>query len=272
MTTAVPELRPDTAEIVDSPSPVARTSPDALTVATIGSLLVHASVPVTTLPSASAVSRTVSPRAASATLSGLIDRTTGARTSNPALPVTPDAVAMISTDPGPLPVTSPVASTVATAESLDTQEKPLSSATRCPLASAASAAKRTVSPTKTVSAAGETVTVPTAWRTVTSAVALSCWKEALTVAAPLPAEVARPPAFTVTMSVSLLVQVTVPLNTAPFWSVSIAVKVTVSPMAEKAAEVGEIEMATALGGSTTVVSSPQAATSAKTAMAAGARK
>ena len=93
--------------------------------------------------------------------------------------------------------------------------------------------------------------------------------------APLLTAVTRPPGFTVKTSVSPLAQVTEPLNSAPFWSVSIAVKVAVSPMDEKEADVGEIEMATALGGSggsTGVVSPPQAATSARAAMATGARR
>ena len=70
------------------------------------------------------------------------------------------------------------------------------------------------------------------------------------------------------------VQVTAPLNSAPYWSVSVAVKVCVSPMDSKEAEVGEIEMATALGGSgmsTGGGSPPQAEKNSKDPIAAGVR-
>ena len=109
----------------------------------------------------------------------------------------------------------------------------------------------------------------TTWRTVTCAVALSCPYDARTVPVPLPTAVARPAASTEKTSVLSLVQVTVPLNSAPYWSVSDAVKVCVAPMDAKEAEDGEIEIATARGGSgsTGGGSPPQAATNPRAVMA-----
>ena len=132
------------------------------------------------------------------------------------------------------------------------------------MASAAVAVNIAVAPmAKRESRAGVTVITATTCRTVTCAVALSCSNEARTVPVPLSTAVARPAASTVTTSGLSLVHVTVPLNAAPYWSVSVAVKDWVSPMDAKEAEAGEIEIATARGGSgsTGGGSPPQAASS-----------
>ena len=64
--------------------------------------------------------------------------------------------------------------------------------------------------------------------TVTDAVALSPWNEAVTVPCPLPMEVAVPPALISNTLGSLPDQLGTPGYAAPYWSAIVAVKVTVS--------------------------------------------
>jgi len=85
---------------------------------------------------------------------------TGAITLNAARLVAPDDVTVTSTSPAPTAVTSPVESTVAIAESPDSHANSASS-TAWPFASVASADTRTVSPTRSVSTAGDTAKAET---------------------------------------------------------------------------------------------------------------
>ena len=113
------------------------------------------------------------------------------------------AVAVIVAVPSPAPRTSPDASTVATETSLDAQENS-APATKCPFSSNTSAARRTVSPSAMVAAAGETTTEPADCITVTTASPDADPAVAVIVAAPLPAAPTSPEPSTVATIVSPL--------------------------------------------------------------------
>ena len=152
--------------------------------------------------------------------------------------VIPDAVAVTSAAPAPIPVTRPASSTAATAVSLDAHEMSCP-ATAWPFASLASAARRSVSPAKSVSTAGVTTTALTDWATVTATEPEADPAVALIVAAPLPAAVTRPDALTVATVAALLAQLTVaPTITLPFWSRTSAVSCTVASRAVNSAVAG----------------------------------
>ena len=225
----------------------------------------------------SAVSRTVSPRAVNTTVSGVTATVVGAggTTTSSARPVTTDEVAVISTSPVPTPVANPASSTTATAVSLDAHENSSTPATTWPFASVASAAKRSVSPATSVSAAGETATVLTSWATITVAVPDADPAVAVIVAVPLPAAVTSPWASTVATAALLLDQVTAaPAITCPFWSRTSAESCTVAPRAVSWVVAGVTATVVGRGGSGgggSVAPSPHAETQATPASAADSR-
>ena len=147
--------------------------------------------------------------------------------------------------------------------SLDAQSNSIP-ATGCPLASAASAARRSVSPVTTVSAAGVTVTALTSWATVTVALPDAEPAVAVIVAVPLPAAVTSPDALTVATAAALLDQVTAaPAIALPFWSRTSAVNCSVAPNAVSRTVAGATATVAGRGGSGggvggSVAPSPQA--------------
>ena len=137
------------------------------------------------------------------------------------------------------------------------------SATGFPFASVASAARRSVSPATSVSAAGETATSLTSWATVTVAVPDAEPAIATIAAVPLPTAVTRPVELTVPTAVASLAQVTVaPAIAWPFWSRTSAESCTVAPSAASWAVAGLTVTVVGRGGSGgggggSVVPSPQ---------------
>ena len=175
----------------------------------------------------SAASCAVCPSAVSATASGVTAMVlgAGATTTSKARPVTPAAVAATSASPAPTPVARSASSTTATSVSLDAQSNSALT-TGCPLESAASAARRSVS------VAGETATALTSWATVTVALPDAEPAVAVIVAVPLPAAVASPELLTVATAAALLAQLTAaPAIALPFWSRTSAVNCSVAPNA-----------------------------------------
>ena len=155
----------------------------------------------------------------------------GSATVIAARPAAPDDVAVISTSPTATPVTSPDTSTTAIAVSPDSQSNS-APATGCPLASAASAARRRVSPATTVSAAGVIATALTSCATVTVALPDAEPAVAVIVAVPFATAVTSPDALTVAPAGALLAQLTAaPEIALPFWSRTSAVNCSVAPKA-----------------------------------------
>ena len=221
-TEALPDAEPDDAVMAAAPSPLAVTSPAESTVATSVSLLDHETVTPSIVRPAwsltSAASRPCWPMAVNASVSGVTATVvgSGSTTVSLALPATPADVAMISTSPAEIPVTRPSPSTMATSVSPDAHANTVP-ATGFPLASAASAMSRTVSAVRSVSVAGDTVTVLTSWATVTAAVPEAEPAVAVTIVAPLPTAVTSPAGATVATDASLLVHATAaPAITCPF--------------------------------------------------------
>ena len=219
--------------------PLARavTRPAESTMATAGLALDQATgTPGMTRPvwsCTSAISRTVSPSAASEMPSGVSFTTVGARrtTRRFVRPVTPDEVAEIRVRPRPTPVARPLPSTVAVEGLLDAQENSLS-AMACPLASAALAVKRSVSPCTTVSAAADTAMVLTLCATVTSAAPATASARASIAAVPLSHAVTSPAESTRATAGSAVDQTTgTPDMTRPIWSCTSPIRRTVSPIA-----------------------------------------
>ena len=211
-----------------APLPTADTSPAASTVATDSSTAAQAnSAPATRCSlasNASAERRTVSPNAIRASEAGVtFSATATCPTVTCALPVTVPAVAVTSVAPLPTAVTSPASSTVAT-DLFPAAQVNSVPATRCPLASNASAERRTVSPKATrVSGTGGISTAATVWSTVTSALPLAIAAEAVMRAAPFDTDVTIPSALTVATAESLLAQVrAAPAITCPSWSLTVA--------------------------------------------------
>ena len=108
--------------------------------------------------------------------------------------------------PSAMPRTRPESSTSATRVSLDDHANPGWPNT-WPLASVAVAERRAVSPTPSVSAAGDTLTEVTTWATVTVAAPVAEPTVAVIVADPLPVAVTSPPGFTVATDPSPLIHV-----------------------------------------------------------------
>ena len=125
-----------------------------------------------------------------------------------------------------------------------------------------------------VSADGDTVTERTDCVTVTTAVPDAASAAAVIVAAPVPAAVTKPDAFTVATAVALLVQVTAaPAIACPFWSRTSARSCTVSPSDASSAVAGVTVTVVGRGGSGggadgSVAPSAQAAAQATVAIAA----
>ena len=164
--------------------------------------------------------------------------------------------AVIVATPVATPRTNPEVSTTATAVSLDNHEK-AASGTTCPFASLASAASRTVSPAKTVSAAGETPTDATCWATVTDALPDAEPAAAAIMAAPLPVAVTSPDASTVaTDALSDRQATATPAINSPCWSSTSADSCTVAPRAVNSAALGLTMIAVGCGGSGEVGSVP----------------
>ena len=270
VTTAVPETAPAVAAIVVAPPPMPVTNPAESTAATVVSALDQGTgTPSITRPfwsRTSAASCAVCPNAVSATVSGMTATAVGAgaTTESAARPVTPAAVAVTSASPTRTPVTRPASSTNATSVSLDAHSNSVP-ATGCPLASAASATRRSVSPVTTVSAAGVTATALTSWATVTVALPDADPAVAVIVAVPLPVAVTKPAALTVATAALLVAQVTAaPAIACPFWSRTSAWSCTVSPRAVSSAVAGVTVTVLGRGGSGggacgAVAPSPQAA-------------
>ena len=114
---------------------------------------------------------------------------------------------MTDATPSVTPRTSPDPSTVATDESLDDQVNAAPS-TRCSLWSNASATSRSVSPTETVSAGGDTTTELGDWITVITASPDAAPAVAVIVVVPIPSAVTSPLALTAATAAWLLAQVT----------------------------------------------------------------
>ncbi len=121
----------------------------------------------------------------------------GCATVTAAVPEAPPAVAVIVAVPLPAAATRPEPSTVATASSLDSQEKSRPATAR-PFESNASAASRRVAPrAERVASAGVTATDSGVCITVTAAVPEAPPAVAVIVAVPLPAAATRPEPSTV---------------------------------------------------------------------------
>ena len=147
-------------------------------------------------------------------------------------------------------VTRPDPPTVAT-EARSEDQANSAPATTWPLASRASAARRTVSPSATsVLASGVTVTAATTCATVIAAVP-DAWPDvAVMVAAPLSAEVTRPAASTVATEAALVDHDTdAPDITLPYWSRTSAVSCTVASRAASPAAEGVTVTVVGRGGS-----------------------
>ena len=201
---AEPETPSASAPIAAVPLPTAVASPDPSTVATEASPLDHAKLCTrsTAWPlasRASAARRTVSISETIVSAGGVTTTsvTTWATVSN-AEPDTPSASAAIAAVPLPTAVASPDPSTVATEASPLDHAKLCTRSTAWPLASRASAARRTVSISETiVSAAGVTTTSVTTWATVSVAEPETPSASAAIAAVPLPTAVTSPDPSTV---------------------------------------------------------------------------
>ena len=269
VTTALPETSPAPADTIALPLPTAVTRPPPSTVATSLSLLDHdTATPTIARPiwsRTSAESCSVCPMAVNTTESGVTSTVvgTGAATVTCARPVTPDEVAVISASPAATPVTRPKSSTRATSVSLDSHSNS-APATAWPLPSTASAERCRVSPSTSVSAAGDTLTELTLWATDTVALPDADPAVAVIVAVPLPAAVTRPEPLTAAIEAALLDQVTAaPAITCPFWSRTSAESCTVSPRAVSWVVAGVTATVVGRGGSGggvggSVAPSPQA--------------
>ena len=191
------------------PLPFEVISPDPSTVATEVSPDDHSNCASTTgwpFPSqASARTRTVSASHANSMAPGLttMSRTTWSTVTD-AEPATFSASAVMATVPVPIAVTNPVSSTVATDSSALDHVKLRTCSTAWPLASSASAARRTVSISETiVSTAGVTTTSCTTWSTVSDAEPETPSASAPIAAVPLFTDVVSPDASTVATEESL---------------------------------------------------------------------
>ena len=174
---------------------------------------------------------------------------TGATTVSSARPVIPAAVAVTSVSPASTPVTRPASSTIATAVSPDVHENS-APGTAWPFSSNASADRRSVSPSSTEAAAGDTVTVPTTWATVTAALPDAPPAIAVIVAEPLPAAVTSPDPSTSAKVASLLDQDTDAfVITSPYWSCTFAVSCTVASRAVSVDVAGVTVTVAGRGGS-----------------------
>ena len=215
--------------------PAAVTSPAESTAAMVVSLIDHDTATSTIgrpiWSRTSAESCSVCPMAVNTTESGVTATVVGmgATTVTCARPVAPDEVAVISASPAATPVASPEPSTLTTEVSLEAQSNS-ASATAWPLRSTASAERCRVSPSISVSAAGDTVTELTIWATDTVALPETTPAVAVMVAVPSPTAVTSPDPLTVAIEAALLDQVTAaPAITCPFWSRTSAVSCTAAP-------------------------------------------
>ena len=243
-TCAPPAASPAAAVTVAAPLRTAVTNPDVSTTATVVSALDHATgTPSIARPiwsRTSAVSCVVCPSAASTTVSGVTATVvgTGATTVNAPRPVISAAVAVTCTSPAPIPVTSPDVSTTATSVSADAHTNSAAAIT-CPFASVAVAARRNVSPSKTVAESGATATALTTCATVTVALPEASPEVAAIVAVPLATAVTSPDASTVaTESSPDSHENSAPSTECPFASNAAAVSRNVSPRAAKLASAG----------------------------------
>ena len=166
-------------------------------------------------------------------------------------PEKPSASAAIAAVPFSTAVASPDPSTVATEASPLDHAKLCTLSTAWPLASLASAARRTVSPSDArVSAAGVTTTAATCCSTVTWASPEAPPAVAVTVAVPLPTAATSPVPLTVATAASPVAQVTVtPVIAEPVWSRTVAASWTLSPTERSVADPGETVTVVATGGS-----------------------
>ena len=141
------------------------------------------------------------------------------------------------------------------------------SSTGYPFASAAAAINRRVSAkARNVSASGDTSTSVTTCSTVIAAVPVAFPEVAVTVTVPLSAAVTSPATLTLATDGSELLQATVaPGMTCPCWSRTVAVSWTVSEIASRVAEGGDIvsDVATGVGGGGSVTVSLQASSRAR---------
>ena len=169
--------------------------------------------------------------------------------------------------PAPTAETSPLPSTVATAPSSDAHVK-FTPGTGCPVASSASADRRSVSPSAcSVSAAGRTLDSTARCSTVTSAVPASDPASAMTVAVPAPAAVTSPLPSTVATASSVVDQDNSrPGAGWPFASSASADKRIVSPTAVSVAVAGDTRTST--GRCSTVTSAVAASDPAEARMVA----
>ena len=147
-------------------------------------------------------------------------------------------------------------------------------ATTWPFASVATASKRTVSRSTTVSAGGETSTMLTRWATVTAAVPDADPAVAVIVTAPFPAAVTSPEASTDATDASLLAHVTAAsAMRSPYWSSTCAESRAVSRRAANSRELGLTATRAGSGGSGGIVSSPpQDRAAARVRTTAGRRR
>ena len=183
----------------------------------------------------------MSPSARNAASSGVsLSTTASCSTVTVALTAARPAVAVIVAVPLPAAVTSPEVSTCATAVSLDDQ----STGTGYPLASAAPATRRSVSPSaRNATSSGVRVRVTASCSTVTVALTAARPAVAVIVAVPLPAAVTRPEASTCATPASLDDHVT--LTGCPFASFPSTTRRSVSPSARNATSSGVKLRATA---------------------------
>jgi hypothetical protein len=193
-----------------------------------------------------------------------------------AVPDFPELVAVIVADPAATPDTTPLALTVAAAVLL------LDQVTVCPVItlpfwSFTVACRDVVLPATTEADVGETVTVVTTGAgggvlvTVIAAVPDLLELVAVIIAEPAATPLTTPLAFTVATPVLLLDQVTDwPLIVLPFWSFTVACRVTVAPDTTDAEGGDTVTLVTTGGGGSVlpvVVPSAMFETSPKTACA-----